>query len=487
MQDQVAPVRAAIDVGSNTIHIVVASCLPDALTILVDEEEMVRIGASVDATGAISPQKSAEAIAVLRAYKALAEQHQSEVILTIATEAIRKASNSAEFIADVQRQTGLDVQIIEGTVEAVLTFFGATYELQKETHDAGSLGVMDLGGGSMELVAARARQISWHLSLPIGSGWLQRRYLPADPPTVDDLDVASTFLHTYLRGIRIKPVPPILVATGGSANSLLRLVRHTFGPQHPAILTREDLAHCEGLLGTLTAQEISERYEQQLARVRVLPAGALIIRSVMERLGLKEIHVSSHGIREGALLAHTRYGDRWLEQVQRISDASRNPKGVAEVTEDRLLMGTQDEGFVRYGRYLLAERARKVVEWREAVLRHEDIEDVHKMRVASRRLRAVLDAYESACEQRAFKRAYRKVKKLADVLGQARDTDVMIENLQQMEQAPEAERFGLLWLIARLREYRRQHQKALEAYLGKFDDELFVSQVTACLPKGGPD
>src|SRR5437588_5329923 len=115
MQKQEAsPMRAAIDVGSNTIHIVVARCKADDLDIVEDEEEMVRIGESVTKTGAISAEKRDAALALLQKYKRLAEQHQAEQVLVIATEAIRKASNSDEFLEDVRQQTGLEVQIISG-------------------------------------------------------------------------------------------------------------------------------------------------------------------------------------------------------------------------------------------------------------------------------------------------------------------------------------------------------------------------------------
>src|SRR5258707_264889 len=126
MSEQKWPLRAAIDIGSNTIHVVVARCLPNDLEILLDQEELVRIGESVNATGSISTQKSATAIATLQTYAALARGHGAELILCVATEAIRQATNSAEFLADVLRETGLTVHLIDGEAEATLTFNGAT-------------------------------------------------------------------------------------------------------------------------------------------------------------------------------------------------------------------------------------------------------------------------------------------------------------------------------------------------------------------------
>ncbi len=481
MQNQSAPMRAAIDIGSNTIHIVVARCTSDDLDIVADEEELVRIGESVTTTGAISAQKRDQALATLCKYKALAEQHGSELVLAVATEAIRQASNASEFLADVQRETGLEVYIINGDVEATLTFYGATYELYREAHPPAQVGVMDLGGGSLELVTAKQKRITWRTSVPIGSGWLHDRYLPADPPSYDDLDVAHTFLRTYFSGMTVKSSPPVLIVTGGSSNSLLRLARAAFGlASNETRLTYDDILRCEGLLNTIPAQVLAERYQQSPQRIRILPAGTLIIQAAMQRLQLSEIRVSSHGIREGALLAYTRYGEQWLHQASQSAKAARAKNGGGSETDHN--EEDQDEAFIHFGRHLLRERTHKMLDWRKDVLKHEDIEDVHKMRVASRRLRAVLDAYESLCAPKPFKKAYRQVKDLADMLGKARDTDVLIEHLQQqLEQASSEDQPGIHWLIARLRAYREQHQQKLEAFLQDFDDHAFEHQIKACL------
>src|SRR6266852_8890223 len=184
MQNQsLPPMRAAIDIGSNTIHLVVARCTPHALDIVEDQQELVRIGESVTATGEILQEKARAAIATLKRYKALARKHKASPILVVATEAIRQASNSAAFLEQVLHKTKLTVQLISGTAEAALTFFGSTYEVNKEPGHPTQVGVMDLGGGSMELLTARNMHITWRTSLPVGSGWLHDRYLSSDPPT----------------------------------------------------------------------------------------------------------------------------------------------------------------------------------------------------------------------------------------------------------------------------------------------------------------
>jgi exopolyphosphatase/pppGpp-phosphohydrolase len=488
MDNNSVSVRAAIDIGSNTIHIVVARATAVSLEILADEEEMVRIGESVNATGSISPEKQELTIATLHRYQSLA-QHHGVVgpMLVVATEAIRQAKNSREFIADVLQATGLEVHLIEGNAEATLTFFGATYELLQKPDPPDDIAVLDLGGGSMELVTAHKQAISWRTSVPIGSGWLHDRYLPSDPPSADDLEVAGAFLRTYFAEMPIKKIPPLLIATGGSANSLWYLLQQAFSEQvQPWRLSLDLLAHCEELLTSLSAEQVAERYHQSVKRTKVLPAGLLIIQTLMTQLGLSEIRVSSHGIREGALLAYARYGEDWLERVS-------SANGIVEEQDLSSLTQTShgdsdfaDEAFSQTGKRLVLDRLRKMLDWRSDVLKHEDIEAVHKMRVASRRLRAVLDAYEVIGNAKKFKKVYSLIKDIADMLGKARDTDVMLEALSiRLEQVELDEQVGLRWLIARLQVYRQQHQLLLEKFLIDLNDEKVTQQIKDFLSAGG--
>ncbi len=484
MREQPSPVRAAIDIGSNTIHIVVARCSPHNLEILEDQVDLVRIGESVTATGEISQQKCDAAIAVLTRYKALAEQYAANPIFVVATEAIRQATNSASFLARVQHETGLTVQLISGIAEATLTFYGATYEVSSGPNPPAQIGVMDLGGGSLELVTAKNMHITWRTSIPVGSGWLHDRYLASNPPTYDELAVAESFLQTYFQGVRIKRRPPVLIVTGGSANSLLHLVHQAFKLEmHHSQLTQRDLIRCQGLLSSLTAEEVSERFQQPLERARILLAGALIIETVMSHLHLNEIHISPHGIREGVLLAYERYGENWLETVSQ-SAAFPNHELHADV-KPAVSNVKAEEPFAHSGRHMLQERTKKFLEWPKEVLKHEDVEAVHKMRVASRRLRATLDAYESCCDPKIFKKVYRQVKRTADALGAARDTDVMLLNLQvQLEHVKSEEQAGMQWITARLEIFRQQKQKQLETLLLALDEDKLEKQVESCIPEG---
>lgn len=313
------PASAAIDIGSNTIRLVIARCRPMALDVLATDEALVRLSESVNRDGLISQEKCDQTIALLRTWKSLAEEYHAHPPLVVATEAIRRAANKDEFLSSLQRETGLVIHLIESETEARLTFYGATAELASESHVPAHIAVVDLGGGSMELVIAKDLHICWQTSLPLGSGWLLDCYLPSDPPAAEEVATARSFLRTTFQDMPMKHFPPLWIATGGSANSLLLLAQRTFGlsPERH-MLSRDDVIRCEELLFSLPAREIAQRSQLDAMQVRILHAGVVIIRTLMECFGLDTLRIRPQGIREGILLAYARFGEDWLLEAQYI-------------------------------------------------------------------------------------------------------------------------------------------------------------------------
>jgi exopolyphosphatase/pppGpp-phosphohydrolase len=463
MKQQASTIRAAIDIGSNTIEVLIARCLPDNLEIMEHQTTMARLGESVDERGEISRDKFKMALDAVRKYQKLAKNRGAEEILAIATEALREARNSQDFIEAVKRETGIEVQLISGFAEAVLDYYGTTYSSGTPT-DAG---VLDVGGGSTEIVTAKNRRITWLASVPIGSGEIHDRYLPSDPPTREEIEAARSYLASQLQMLHIQQVPPALIVTGSSASSLLKLARRAYKlDEQSDRMTFEDLALCEGLLCALPAKEIAKRFEQNLERALVLPAGGLIIQAVMQCLHLNEIHVSSHGVREGALLACTRYGEHWLEEINSIA----SKRGTSQ--DDQNWQDKQQQPFAEFGRDILPNSAKKFLKWPDDIGKQEDIEAVHEMRVASRRLRATLDAFETCADSKLFKKINSRVKKLADSLGTVRDTDVMISGLSSsMQEMAKEEQVGVQWLIDRLHNYHQLEKHALDTELQALDED----------------
>jgi len=121
MQQQTSTVRAVLDIGSNTIELLVACCLPGDLDILEHQASMARLGESVEESGEISREKVDDALDAIRKYQELAKKQGAEQILALATEATREARNGQEFLDTIKRETGIEVQVISGAAEAIRT------------------------------------------------------------------------------------------------------------------------------------------------------------------------------------------------------------------------------------------------------------------------------------------------------------------------------------------------------------------------------
>jgi exopolyphosphatase/pppGpp-phosphohydrolase len=273
--------------------------------------------------------------------------------------------------------------------------------------------------------------------------------------------------------------------TGSSAKELLKISKQALHiDANSDSMTRQHLIACQGLLHSLPAQKIAQRYGQDIERARVLPGGALLILEMMNYLQLDEIRIADRGLPKGVLLAYTRYGDQWLDHAEVKVEDERVGK-VPPLPKETMQAPQHEETFAESGHNELPRRVKKFVEWRSDVLKHDDVEDVHKMRVASRRLRATMDAYEVTCKPKPFQKAYRSVKKAADLLGAVRDTDVMLQHIQEQEErTPTQEQAGMQWLVNRLQSYRKQEVQALDSFLQNFDDAELEQQVATNIAKG---
>ena len=220
-----------------------------------------------------------------------ARQVGAKEVHGVATAAIRRASNGVALLDAIRGVCGLSIEVLSGEEEARLAFLGVAGTLG---HDpSGSLGVVDVGGGSSELVVGTAPdQIGWSTSFGVGSGDLADHYLRSDPPAAEELSTARAHIADALDGIAA-PHPAEAVAVGGSAASLRRLA----GP----LLDGDSFARALRLLAAEPASEISRRFALDIERVRLLPAGLLILEAASELFGLP-LQIGRGGVREGVLL-----------------------------------------------------------------------------------------------------------------------------------------------------------------------------------------
>ena len=283
---------ACIDIGSNTTRLLVADCIGDGGLLEVHQARaFTRIGRVLGGDGRIPGSKIAEVAGVVTEQLSVARSLGTGRIRAVATAAVRRAVNGEELLSAIAAACGLAVEILSEPDEARLAFTGAARTLGR--HVAGELGVIDVGGGSSELAIGRMpNAVSWSVSLPIGSGDLTERFLSADPPRDQHLNAARAQIASLLDGIEV-PRPTEAVAVGGSATSLRRLVGETLDP--PA------LARALRWLTSTPAETVALTAGLELQRVRLLPAGLLILEAAAERFGVAPL-IGYGGIREGVVL-----------------------------------------------------------------------------------------------------------------------------------------------------------------------------------------
>jgi exopolyphosphatase / guanosine-5'-triphosphate,3'-diphosphate pyrophosphatase len=280
-----------IDIGSNTTRLLVAERVGGRLCELLQERAFTRIGRGLAPGDLITPEKIDEVVAVVVTQLRSAAEWGATDVRGVATAAVRDAANGPELVAAIVAATGLEVEILSGEEEARLAFVGAAATLEHAT--TGQLGVVDVGGGSSEMVVGVApATISWWASVALGSSTLTDQWLHADPPAPAQLAAARRHVAARLAEIR-PPIPQMAVAVGGSATSLRRLAG--------VVLDAGALVRSLRLLATETSAEVAARAQIDPQRARLLPAGLLILEAMAARFQTT-ITVGRGGIREGVVL-----------------------------------------------------------------------------------------------------------------------------------------------------------------------------------------
>jgi len=282
---------ACIDIGSNTTRVLVSEAEDGRLRELLQRRAFTRIGKGLKTGGEIPREKIEEVANVVGIQRRLAEQVGAQALRVVATAAIRCAANRDEFITALRVTGGVEVVILEGEEEARLAFVGATRTLGQELE--GRVGVVDVGGGSTEIaIGTLAGGVTWSGSFRVGSGFLADHYLHSDPPSAAELHAMREHAAGVLEGLEV-PRPDSAVAVGGSAASLRRLVG--------AVLEPETLQRALRVLSGEPNADVARRFDIDPERVRLLPAGILILDAASHRLGCA-LQIGRGGLREGVLL-----------------------------------------------------------------------------------------------------------------------------------------------------------------------------------------
>jgi exopolyphosphatase / guanosine-5'-triphosphate,3'-diphosphate pyrophosphatase len=281
-----------LDVGSNTIRLLVATVERGEVVALGKEKVRLPLGEEIERYGAVSDLHVAAAAKAVRKLCKTARELGVESLDVFLTAPGRQSENAAELVAALRRAAGAPVRVLSTEQEGRLAYAGAVATAPLTL--PGRIAVCDVGGASTEVaVGSPDGAPDWVASVALGSVRLTARVLDGERPTSTRLETARAETKKAFAGVAPPPAETAL-AVGGSARAARRLV----GPE----LSAGALAEALRLVAAKQPPTISRRYGIDRARARILPAGLVLLAEVQRRLGVP-LHVCDGGIREGAVLA----------------------------------------------------------------------------------------------------------------------------------------------------------------------------------------
>jgi exopolyphosphatase/guanosine-5'-triphosphate,3'-diphosphate pyrophosphatase len=298
---------AVVDVGTNSTRLLVADVEPPGAVGEVERRSNVtRLGEDVDATGRLADTAMARVRDVLGEYRAAIDAAGAERAVAVLTSAVRDAANGPAFAAEVAERFGLDARVLAGEQEARLTFLGATHARR---HDRPTL-VVDVGGGSTELVIGAGGDLRFHVSAQAGVVRQSERHLRSDPPAEGELQALTDDVRRVLAATVPEPmtyVPETAIAVAGTATSLAA-IDLDLEPYDPARVEGHILerATCEQQLARLAGMTLAERRRVRGLhpdRAPTIVAGVVLLVEALRRFRLERCAVSEHDLLYGAALA----------------------------------------------------------------------------------------------------------------------------------------------------------------------------------------
>jgi exopolyphosphatase/guanosine-5'-triphosphate,3'-diphosphate pyrophosphatase len=300
-------VYAAIDIGTNTLRLLVAEAVSaDHFTVLREEQTIARLGEGLMPSRLLQDTPRRRSLEVLRRFAETARRFEAQYVAAVATSAVREASNREEFVAAALRESGLSVRVIDGNEEARLTLLGVRHGLGLGSK---RVLVMDIGGGSTEFILANGEVIETMVSTGLGVVKLTESHLKSDPPTPGELEAIEQVVADRVSRLRAE-LPDLegtaLIGTAGTPTTLaaMDLGLTVYSPAH-VNGHRLSTARTRQLLFALATRPLAERREipsLEPGRADVIIAGTTLLLTVMGALGYDGFVVSDSGLREGILL-----------------------------------------------------------------------------------------------------------------------------------------------------------------------------------------
>lgn len=284
------------DMGTNTIKVLHAVRHSDGSIERIDHvSNTIRLGFGIETAGHIEPKRLEECVEFLKDQERYGRELGSTDFIGVGTEAIRIASNGHVLTRRIAEETSWKIDVITGMEEASLTFLGLKNHLPEDVPSA----IIDIGGGSTEIIVADAGTIVWQESLPIGSGRLADRYFEADPPGMEATALAFAAAHEELERLENIPVKVhTALFSGGNGVFLQSLLEQLFPGESVTIHSTERLLQH---LSITPASDTAERLGIALQRARVFPAGVAIALAAISRIRATDARGVYSGIQIGLI------------------------------------------------------------------------------------------------------------------------------------------------------------------------------------------
>ena len=298
---------AVVDIGTNSTRLLIAEIEDGRVTAEPERlTNVTRLGQGVDSAGRLADEAMQRVYDTLEKFREPIDRERPDRAVAVLTSAVRDAANGREFADTVHDRYGLEPHILTGDQEAEFTFLGATSE--RDPDDRTPTVVIDIGGGSTELVVGAAQQISFHKSTQSGVVRQSERHLHSDPPTVAEMAALSKDVRAIMReGVPEEHrVARRGIAVAGTATQLAAISQELepYDPEkvHGFVLDAGEIGRLRDRLASLSLAEREQVRGLDPGRAPTIVAGALILDQAMELFGLHAVEVSEHDILRGAAL-----------------------------------------------------------------------------------------------------------------------------------------------------------------------------------------
>ncbi len=301
---------ASIDIGTNSVKLAVAEVEDQKIkNIILERTEITRLGEDINKTNMLRQEAMDRTLEILKDFKLMADNFGAQEIIAVATSAMRDAKNRDEFIKSVNDTINIEPWVVTGDEEAELTFIGACSDPQLYPK---KLALVDVGGGSTELILGQNGKIEDKFSINAGCVRLTEEFIHSDPISTDEIQnmlkaIISLF---YSRLSRIDMSERELVGVGGTITTLAAIHQgindYKADSIHRYVMSKEDIVSLLSYLKRMSLEERKKIQGLHPKRADIIVAGAAIFSTIMEILKAREIIVSTRGLRYGTLLKMAR-------------------------------------------------------------------------------------------------------------------------------------------------------------------------------------